>query len=57
MHSKQEAPVDAVSNKSENLESEAQPQEEYIPTKAPPKPPNRETRQRSQRIAAKQADE
>ena len=57
MHSQQEAPVDAVSDKFQNLESETQPQEENIPTEPPPNSPNQEMRQSSQRITAKQADE
>ena len=57
VHSQQEAPVDAVSDKFQNLESETQPQEENIPTEPPPNSPNQEMRRSSQRIAAKQADE
>ena len=57
VYSKQEAPVDAVSDKFQNLESETQPQEENIPTEPPPNSPNQEMRQSSQHIAANQADE
>ena len=54
VHSQQEAPVDAVSNKSENLELL---QKENIHTETPPTTPNQETRRCSQHITAKQADE